>query len=178
MLLGVPRGQVVLAALGHRHGHGQDHRGGIRVPADRRPVVADLLVDPAVQGGQPGADGLVPVARVRAERLVIRALDDVRAVQLVQREPRRLQLIQGTVPVGGPDPGHGQPGRAVLVVVPVVELRLVDGSWVGVDVEQPCGHRERTSRLGDYPIVCQATPGKPKAPRRRTAAGPRTSPAR
>src|SRR5690348_6283185 len=155
VFLGVPRGQVVLAALGHRHGHGQDHRGGIRVPAYRRPVVADLLVDPAVQGGQPGGDGLVPVTRVRAERLVLRALDDVRAVQLVQGEPRRLQLIQGTVPVGGPDPGHGQPGRAVLVVVPVVEFRLVDGSRVGVDVEQPRGHSA---------IVCQPP---------RTSRGPR-----
>src|ERR1700759_2635125 len=94
VFLGVPRGQIVLAALGYRHGHGQDHRGGIRVPAGRRPVVADLLVDPAVQGGQPGGDGLVPVARVRAERLVLRALDDVRAVQLVQGKPGRLQLIQ------------------------------------------------------------------------------------
>jgi hypothetical protein len=32
------------------------------------------------------------------------------------------------------------------VVVPVVELRLVDGPRLGVDVEKPCDHRERTSR--------------------------------
>jgi hypothetical protein len=47
-----------------------------------------------------------------------------------------------------------------------VELRLVDRTRLGVDVEKACGHRERTSQLDDNTIVCQATPDQPEAPRR------------
>src|SRR5271166_3630163 len=37
----------------------------------------------------------------------------------------------------------------MLVVVPVVEFRLVDGTRFGVDVEEPCGHRELDPPVGD-----------------------------
>src|SRR5215471_8829371 len=156
----------------------------VRVPCARKSLTrgslrdATLGPDRVTQAEHPPFPaqrrGHHPVAPRRADgRPVARVLQDLGVGQLVPGQKASglghigvsgvagtgaVQRASEPEPADPPPagPGHGQPGRAVLVVVPVVELRLVDRTRVGVDVEKACGHRERTSRLGDNTIVCQA----------------------